>query len=160
MTTQGQGHSLIIVQGHSDSTYSDFFSSETTRPSEAKFYMESPWNVGNENLFNMTMPIYSKELQKSSFSEPRGWWSWNLVYSIGYLTTINCFKSWPWVDLYHFYFLMLLYGWQLIQPWVLMYFQVCSNSASPQHSGERYRTKLLWFNIISKSINLYTHTII
>ena len=37
-------------------------------------------------------------------------------------------------------FLMLLYGWQLIEHWVLMYFQVWSNSAYPQHSGERYRT--------------------
>ena len=38
------------------------------------------------------------------------------------------------------YFLILLYGWQLIQHWVLTYFQVCSNSAYAQHSGERYRT--------------------
>ena len=37
-------------------------------------------------------------------------------------------------------FLMLLYGWQLIEHWVLLYFQVCSNSAYPQHSGEWYRT--------------------
>ena len=36
-------------------------------------------------------------------------------------------------------FWMLLHGWKLIQHWVLMYFQVCSNSAYPQHSGERYR---------------------
>ena len=36
-------------------------------------------------------------------------------------------------------FLMLLYGWQLIEHWVLLYFQVCSNSAYPQHSGEQYR---------------------
>ena len=37
-------------------------------------------------------------------------------------------------------FLMLLYGWQLIKHWVLLDFQVCSNSAYPQHSGEQYRT--------------------
>ena len=37
-------------------------------------------------------------------------------------------------------FLMLLYGWQLIEHWVLLYFQVCSYSAYPQHSGEPYRT--------------------
>ena len=39
-------------------------------------------------------------------------------------------------------FRMLLHGWKLIhaQHWVLMYFQVCSNSAYPQHSSERYRT--------------------
>ena len=34
---------------------------------------------------------------------------------------------------------MLLYGWKLIEHWVLLYFQVCSNSAYPQHSRERYR---------------------
>ena len=37
-------------------------------------------------------------------------------------------------------FLMLLYGWQLIEHWVLLYFQVRSNSEYLQHSGERYRT--------------------
>ena len=37
-------------------------------------------------------------------------------------------------------FLMLLYGWQLIEHLVLLYSQVYSNSAYPQHSGERYRT--------------------
>ena len=37
-------------------------------------------------------------------------------------------------------FLMLLYGWQFLQHWVLMYFQVCSNSAYSQNWGERCRT--------------------
>ena len=37
-------------------------------------------------------------------------------------------------------FLLLLYRWQLIEHWVLMYSKVCSNSAYRQHSGERYRT--------------------
>ena len=32
MTTQG--HSLTVVQGHSDSTFTIFFSSETVRPIE------------------------------------------------------------------------------------------------------------------------------
>ena len=33
----------------------------------------------------------------------------------------------------------LLHGWKFI--WhIVMYFQVCSNSAYPMHSGERYRT--------------------
>ena len=43
-------------------------------------------------------------------------------------------------------FPMLLYGWQLIEHWVILYFQVCSNSAYPQHSGERYWTNgpLVW----------------
>ena len=45
MTTQGQGHSLTFVQGQSDSTFSNFFSSETARRIEAKFHMESPWDI-------------------------------------------------------------------------------------------------------------------
>ena len=36
-------------------------------------------------------------------------------------------------------FRLLLHRWTLIQHWVLMYFQVYSNSAYPQHSDERYR---------------------
>ena len=38
-------------QSHSDSTFSNFFGSETARPIEAKVHMEPPWDVGNENLF-------------------------------------------------------------------------------------------------------------
>ena len=50
--------------------------------------------------------------------------------------------GWPWLFLWQgqICFWMLLHGWKLIQHWVLMYFQVCSNSTYPQHSGERYRT--------------------
>ena len=51
----------------------------------------------------MTMPIHGEKLQQSSSSEPRGWWPWNLVYSIGYSSTTNVFIWWPWVDCGHFY---------------------------------------------------------
>ena len=37
-------------------------------------------------------------------------------------------------------FLMLLYEWQLIEHWVIWYFEVYPNSEYPQHSGERYKT--------------------
>ena len=40
MTTKGQGHSLTFIQGHSDVTFSNFFSLETARPIEAKFHVE------------------------------------------------------------------------------------------------------------------------
>ena len=40
MNIKGQGHSLNFVQGHSDSTFSNLFCSETARPIEAKFHME------------------------------------------------------------------------------------------------------------------------
>ena len=49
------------------------------RPFEAKFHMESPWDVGMKICSNIlghvtkmaSMPKYGKNLQKSS-SEPRG----------------------------------------------------------------------------------------
>ena len=46
MIINGQGHSLTVVQGHSDSTFSNFFSLETARPIEAKFCVEPPWDSG------------------------------------------------------------------------------------------------------------------
>ena len=52
---------------------------------------------------HMTMPIYGEKLQKSSSSEPRGWWPWNLVYNIRYSSTTNVFIWRPWVDRDHFY---------------------------------------------------------
>ena len=51
MNIKGQGHSSTFIQGHSDSTFSNFFCSETTRPIEAKFHMEPPQDVRDENLF-------------------------------------------------------------------------------------------------------------
>ena len=41
---KNQGHSLTLVQGHSDSTFSNFFSSDTAKPIEAKFHVEPPWD--------------------------------------------------------------------------------------------------------------------
>ena len=52
MNVKGHGHSLTFIQGHSDSTFSNFFcSEEAARPIEAKFHMAPPWDMGNENLF-------------------------------------------------------------------------------------------------------------
>ena len=42
MNIKGHGHSLNFVQGHTDSTFSNFFCSETARPIAAKFHMEPP----------------------------------------------------------------------------------------------------------------------
>ena len=44
MNIRGQGHSLILIQGHSDSTFSNLFSLEIARPIEAKFHVEPPWD--------------------------------------------------------------------------------------------------------------------
>ena len=44
MNIKGQGHSLTFVEGHSDSTFSNFFSLETIKPIKAKFYVEPLWD--------------------------------------------------------------------------------------------------------------------
>ena len=68
MNIKGQGYSLTLVQGHSDSTFSNFFLLETAWPIEAWFYVEPPWDGGTKvwsnSLGHMTkvanMPIYGK----------------------------------------------------------------------------------------------------
>ena len=147
MNIKGQGHSLNFVQGHSDSTFSILFCSETARPIETKFHMEPPWDVWNENLFKCSRSHDHAHLnygEKYFSSEPRDRWLWNLVFSIGYSSTNNISYDDLGLILIIFMtesncFRMLLHRWKLIQHWVLMSFQVCSNSTYPQHSGERYR---------------------
>ena len=76
MNIKSQGHSLILVQGHSDSTFSDFFFLETAWPIEAKLYVVPPWDGGTEvcsagpsHITKMAvMPIYGKNLKKIFFS--------------------------------------------------------------------------------------------
>ena len=71
MNIKGQGHSLTFVQGHSDSTFSNFFSFETPRPIEDRFHMEPPWDggmkVSTTGLCRFTkmaaMSIYGKTLK-------------------------------------------------------------------------------------------------
>ena len=46
MNIQSQGHSLTLVQGHSESTFSNFCSLETAKLTEAKFHVEPPWDRG------------------------------------------------------------------------------------------------------------------
>ena len=80
MNINGQGHSLTFVEGHSDSTFLNFFFLETVRLIKDTFYVEPPWDEGikvNANgLCYMTkraaMTIYGKNLYKSSFLEPGG----------------------------------------------------------------------------------------
>ena len=60
MNIKGQGHSLTLVQGHSDSTFSNFFFLETTRPIEANFIW-SLHGMGEQMFFWMvqvTGPIW------------------------------------------------------------------------------------------------------
>ena len=75
MNIKGQGHSLTSVQGHSDSTFSNFFSLEIAKPIEAKFHVEPPWDGrtkvcsnGPDHTTNMAaMHIYGKTLKKIFF---------------------------------------------------------------------------------------------
>ena len=72
-------------------TISNIFSSETAWPIKAKFYVEPPWEGGTKVCINgpghMTkmaaLPIYGKNLKKSSSPEPAGRFPRNLVCSIG-----------------------------------------------------------------------------
>ena len=55
MNIKGQGHSLTLVQDHSDSVFSNFFSLETTKPIEAIFHVEPSLDSENEDLFKWSM---------------------------------------------------------------------------------------------------------
>ena len=67
---KGQDPSLTFDQGHTDSTFSNFFYLETPMPIEAKFHVEPPWDGGLKmstiGLCHMTkmatMSIYGKNL--------------------------------------------------------------------------------------------------
>ena len=80
LNIKGQGHSLTLVQGHSDSTFSSFFSRETALSTEAKFHVEPQWDRGTKFCSNglghmtkmATMPIYGKNMKNSSSLEPKG----------------------------------------------------------------------------------------
>ena len=83
------------------------------------------------HMTNMaTMPIYGKNLKKSSSREPIDPWPWNLVWSIMYVSTTKVVQMkllvWPWPILRqgqfgHIGFWMgkkwkLFIVWKLLQP--------------------------------------------
>ena len=71
MNVKDQGPSLTLVQGHSDSTFSNFCSLETAKPIEARFHVNPPWGGGIKiypngpgHMTNMAiMPVYVKNLK-------------------------------------------------------------------------------------------------
>ena len=79
MDIKGQGYSFTLVQGHSDSTFSNLFALETAKPIEAKLHIEPPWDKGMKDCSNgpghmtnmATIPIYGKNLKKSTSLEPK-----------------------------------------------------------------------------------------
>ena len=68
-------------------------------------------------------PYMVKALKKSSSLEPKGWWPWNLVCSIGILSTAKFVQmmtlDWPWPILQQgqIWSLMLLYG-KKVKQWI------------------------------------------
>ena len=70
MNIKVQGYSLTVVEGHSDSRFSNFFSLETARPIETKFYVVLPCDEGIKMNINglshmtkmATIPIYGEKL--------------------------------------------------------------------------------------------------
>ena len=88
---------IINIKGHSDSIFSNFFSLAIAKPIKAKFYVEveSTWDEGMKVNINAlchktkmaAMLVYGKNLYKSSFLEPKGWWPWNLVCGICFSST-------------------------------------------------------------------------
>ena len=60
MNIKGQDHSLTLVQCHSDSILSNFFSLETTKPIEAKFHMEPPLDGGKRRLVQMVQVTWPR----------------------------------------------------------------------------------------------------
>ena len=59
MNIEGQGHSLTLVQGHSDSTFSNSFFLETALPIEDKGWRNKSLII----RYTATMPIYGKKLK-------------------------------------------------------------------------------------------------
>ena len=80
------------------------------------FSMGCCWNGPGHMTKMAAMPIYGKKLKKSSSPELKGWWPWNLVCSIGCLSTTKFVQmktlGWPWLILRQgqIWSLMLLYG--------------------------------------------------
>ena len=140
MNIKGQGHSLTLVQGQSDSTFSNFFFLETAWPIEAKFYVEPPWDrcmkIWSNGLGHLTkMAAMSCMVKPKKSLQPKGWWPWELVCSIRYSSTSKFVQvmtlGWPWPILRQsqIWSPMLLYGEKCNFVWekgkTMYYFRNC-----------------------------------
>ena len=102
----------------------NFVSLETAKPIEAKVHVEPSWDGetrvcsnGSGHMNNMAdMPLYGKNLKKSSSPEPKCRWPWKMVCTIGYSSTTKFVQimtlGWPWLISRQgqIWSLMLLYG--------------------------------------------------
>ena len=102
LTTELPSHTVDLW--HWSSVIFKFFSVEATRPIEAKFHVDFSWDGGTNVCSNglghmikmVAMPIYGKNLQKSTSLKPNGWWPWNAASGTQVLPSM--FKWWTWVD--------------------------------------------------------------
>ena len=130
-----QGHSFTLVQGHSDSKLSNFFSLETSRPIEAKFHVEPPWDgvmkVNTNGLCHQNgrhVHIWVKTFKNLLlWNQKAADFDSSCVALIAQMLP-TLFKWWPWVDF------DLFYGKVKFGP-----FYFCMGMI-PMHSGERHRT--------------------
>ena len=131
MNIKGQGHSLILDQGHSDSTFWNFFSWETVsrlkpnfiwifhKNGETKVYSNGPGHM----IKMAAMLIYGKNIKYSSSLEPKGWSPWKSICSIGFLSTTKCVQimilgsPWPILWQGQILSLMLLYV-KMVKQWI------------------------------------------
>ena len=104
VTVKGQGHLLTLVQGHSDSTFSNFFSLETAWPIEVKFHVEPRWEDGEWKWVQMIYVTWPRRppcpYMVQTLKISLGWWPWNLICSIGYSSVTKFVQmitlDWPW----------------------------------------------------------------
>ena len=109
MNIKCQGHSLILVQDHSDSTFSNFFSWDTAKP-------DFMWNItvgwGNESFFQMAEVIWPRWMPCPYMVKTwKNLLLWNQkaddlesLYAASDTRVLpSLFKWWPWVDLHLFY---------------------------------------------------------
>ena len=121
MSIKGQGHSLTLVKGHWDFKVNTCFSQKQLSDLESKLIWREN---GNEHLYMAAMPIYGKNLKKSSSPEPIDRWPWNLVCGIVYAGATKIVQSmtlgWPWPILHQgqIWSHRLLYG----KKWKLLFF--------------------------------------
>ena len=116
----------------SDLIFLNFFPSITTRPIKARFHVEPPWDGRKKACSNdpglitnmAAMPIYGKNLLKSSSLEPKG--QWNVVCSIEYSSTTKFVQVMPILRQGQIWSPMLLYAKKLKQ-WISIFLNFFSS---------------------------------
>ena len=139
------------------STFSNI-SFQTTGPIEAKIHVKPPYNRGmkvrSKGPGHMTkmaaMPIYGKNLKKSSSSEPKGIWPWNVVCSIGFSSTTKFVQ-------------IMTLGWQWPilregQIWsIVILYEKKAKTMDFSETFVVYEIKVCKFSYVTESMNLYQY---